>query len=161
MSAPDYVDVTADAPQTHNGSAQQHVVPNNDPTLDISHEHNHGHLHHSAHAEQGREDDMLYAKGTTLEKSTIPHQDPQDHDLHRRHLGNETKMATETVDAENGTLSPVRSEEDPQTHTLSSFYAKYRIFFHLFIWLLFTGLVWCSTFHHLPCLLQIAEIANS
>ena len=145
MSAPDYVDVTADVPHGHNSSVQQHVVPNNDPALDISREHNHGHLHHSARAEQGREDGVVYSKDTTSEKSTIPHQDAQDHDLHRRHLGNETKMATETVDAEKGTLSPVRSEEDPQTHTLSSFYAKYRIFVHLFIWLLFTGLVLVST----------------
>ena len=141
MSAPEYVDVTAKASHQHNASAQQRVVPNNNPALDISHEHNHGHLHHSAHAEQGRDDEVVYSKDTTFEKSSIPPQDPQDHDLHRRHLGNETKIATGAVDAEKGTLSPIRSEEDPQTHTVSTFYAKYRIFFHVFVWLLFTGLV--------------------
>ncbi len=155
MSAPEYVDVTAKAPHEHDVSVQQNVVPNNDPALDISHEHNHGHLHHSALVEQGREVGVVYSKGTTFEKSTIPHQDPQDHDLHRRRLANETKMVAEAMDAEKGTLSPVRSEEDPQTHTLSTFYAKYRIFFHLFIWLLFTGSVFRFSSTHLPTL-QVA-----
>lgn len=145
MSAPEYRDTAAEAPHehVHNASAQQHVIPNNDPVLDTSHEHSHGHLHHSTHAQQGRQDDVVYSQGTTFEKSTIPHQDPQDHDLHRRHLANETKMATGTVDPEKGALTPVRSEEDPQTHTVSTFYAKLRIFFHMFIWLFFTGSVVC------------------
>ena len=149
MSAPEYVDVTAKAAHEHNMSAQKHVMPNNDPALDMSHEHHHGHLHHSTHVEQGREDDVVYSKDTTLEKSAIPHQDPQDHDLHRRHLVSETKMATEDVDAEKGALSPIRSEEDPQTHTLSTVYTKHRVFFHLFIWLLFTGSVLPSSSQ--PC----------
>ena len=144
MSAAENVDVTAKAGHEHNASAQRHVIPNNDPALEKSHEHHHGHLHHSAHAEQGREDDTVYTKGTTFEKSTIPHQDPQYHDLYRRRLVSQTNMTTEAVDAEKGALSPVRSEEDPQTHTFSKFYAKYRVFFHFFTWLLFTGSVLCS-----------------
>ena len=159
MSAPEYVNVNAKAAHEHNASAQQHVIPNNDPALDILHEHHHGHLHHSAHAERGRDDDVIYSKGTTLEKNTIPHQDPQDHDLHRRHLVMETKMATEAVDAEKGALSPVRSEEDPQTHTLSTFYAKYRVLFHLFIWLFFTGSVLRSQSQ--PSLYSVAVIMTS
>lgn len=141
MAAPEYEDVTADIAHNHNASAQHHVAPNHDPALDISHEHQHPHLHHDVYAEHHRPDEVVYSQGTTFEKSTIPPQDPQDHDLHRRYHPNE-KMTADIVDAEKGTMSPLRSEEeDPKTHTMSTFYAKYRIFFHLVLWLFFTGSV--------------------
>ena len=150
MSKLEYQDVTADTLDGHNASAQHDVVPSTDPALEKSHEHHHGHLHHDARAEKGREDEVVYSKGTTFERSVIPHQDPQDHDLHRRHHPdlaeglnkghiNEKSAQTEIVDAEKGNLSPIRSEEDPQSHKFARFYATYRIFFHLFIWLVFTG----------------------
>ena len=150
MSKPEYADVTVDPLDGHNASAQHNVVLNTDPALEKSHEHNHGHLHHDARAEKGREDEVVYSKGTTFERSIIPHQDPLDHDLHRRHrpelaeglqVGqtNEKSAQMEVVDAEKGNLSPIRSEEDPQSHKFARFYARYRIFFHLFIWLVFTG----------------------
>lgn len=139
MAAPAYHDPTPTVGQTHNTSSQYHVRPNPDPALDLSHEHRHQHLHHDAFAEKGREDEVVYSKGTTFEKSTIPDESPLDHELHRRyHPG---KGEVEVGDTEKG-ISPVRyQEEDLQTHSFSNFYAKYRIFFHLFIWLLFTGYV--------------------
>lgn len=137
MAAPEHREPTHIAPHAHNSSPQHHVVPNLDPALEISNEHHHRHLHHDAFAEKGREDEVVYSKGTTFEKSIIPEESPQDHDLHRRR--HPEKGGVEVEDAEKG-VSPIRSEEaDPQTHTFSRFYAKYRIFFHLFIWLLFTG----------------------
>jgi len=139
MAAPDYHDPTQTVVQTHDTSSQHHVVPNSDPALETSHEHHHQHLHHDAFAEKGRQDEVVYSKGTTFERSNIPNESPQDHELHRRHHGE--KGGVEVGDAEKG-ISQVRyQEEDPQTHTFSSFYGKYRIFFHLFIWLLFTGYV--------------------
>ena len=141
MSAPEYNDITTDPPNNHNQSSQHDVVFNADPALNVDKEHHHGHLHHSANAEKGREDKVVYSKGTTFEKSTIPHQDPQDHALHRRAYQGDSKRDVEVADAEQDGLSPISSEEDPQTHTFSSFYSRYRIFFHLFVWLLFTGYV--------------------
>ena len=132
-------DPTQSAVRTHNTSAQRDVLPNSDPTLDTSNEHHHRHLHHDALAEKGREDEVVYAKGTTFDISTIPDESPHDRELRRRYHPEEGGI--EVGDAEKG-MSPVRSEdEDPKSHTLSRFYAKYRIFFHLFIWLLFTGYV--------------------
>ncbi|KAI9682247.1 MAG: hypothetical protein M1817_000301 [Caeruleum heppii] len=120
---------------------EPHRTPSSDAALDPSHEHHHGHLHHDANAEQGRIDDVAYSKGTTLDKSTIPNESPHDHDLHRRRPAD--KAALDLNDAEKGTYSPNASaepdERDPRDHKWSNFYARYRIFFHLLIWLVFTG----------------------
>lgn len=116
---------------THNASAQKHVALNNDPALDIAQEHKHGHLHHDAHATADRDDELTYSKGTTFERSTIPDQDPMDHNLHRRgHPEKETKVDYSIADAEKGEISsdPERfkghQEEDPRSHKLSNFYTK-------------------------------------
>ena len=144
MATPEYHDPAQTVPHTHNTSPQHRVVTNLDPALETAHEHHHRHLHHDAFAEKGREDEVIYSKGTTFERSTIPAESPQDHELHRRH--HPEKGTVDVGDAEKG-LSLVQSEEeDPQTHTFSRFYARYRIFFHLFIWLLFTGYVVSSCF---------------
>ena len=138
MSIPEYQDVTNIKPE-HNQSAQHDVTPNPDPALDTSHEHHHAHLHHDAHAEQGRHDEVVYSKGTTFEKGVIPDQQPHHH--RKSHQG-EVMETTQDVDTENGlTSDPSGEEEDPRHHSLSRFYAKYRIFAHLFIWLFFTGSV--------------------
>lgn len=143
MAAPDYHDPTQTVAQTHDTSPQRGVVPSSDPALEPSHEHHHQHLHHDAFAEKGREDEVIYSKGTTFETSIIPNESRRDHELHRRH--HPGKGDVEVGDAEKG-ISPMRyQEEDPQTHTFATFYGKYRIFFHLFIWLLFTGYVMPST----------------
>ena len=126
----------------HNASPQVGVEKNTDPALEYAHEHQHSHLHHSAAAMKGREEDVVYSKNTTDEPSTIPRADIMDDALHRRHV-TESKDGMHVHDAEKGGLSPsqTESEEDPRRHTLSSLYARSKIFVHLFIWLLFTGLV--------------------
>ncbi|KAF2839224.1 hypothetical protein M501DRAFT_992196 [Patellaria atrata CBS 101060] len=136
--------------RSHNASPQRDVFRNSDPALDISHEHQHTHLHHDSSAPRGRTDEPAYTTGTTAEKSIIPDQDPNDHALHRRlhsdkkdGAAQEKEMMGDAYDAEKGSISPTRNnmepEEDPKTHTVSNFYRKWRIFFHLFIWLFFTG----------------------
>ena len=129
------------ASHQHNTSLQHNVVPNNDPALDVAHEHRHDHLHHDADAERGRHDEVVYSKGTTDEKSTIPHQDLQDHDLARRKHEEAVKSTPVVYDnLPSAEKASSGSEElDPQTHTVSNFYRKYRLFFHLFIWMVFTG----------------------
>lgn len=124
-----------------------HVARNFDPALDVAHEHHHAHLHHDATAEKGRQDDIVYSTGTTSEPSVIPDQDPLDHALHRRHHPERKDIDMEKdnavdYDAEKGGISPISTsdqERDPQSHKFARFYARYRIFFHLFIALLFTG----------------------
>ena len=124
----------------HNASRQEGVETNPDLALNLSREHHHGHLHHSAAAEKGREDEVVYSKGTTFEKSNVPAESPQDHALHRRHAAGKSEMdVVDVMDAEKGPGSPMDEEEDPRAHTFSRFYAKYRWAFHIFIWLLFTG----------------------
>lgn len=124
----------------HNVSLQHNVEPNSDLALHYSREHQHQHLHHDARAEKGREDEVVYSKGTTFENSTVPDESPQDHELYRRHHAE--KNGTQVDDAEKGNIGPIiEQEEDPKTHTFSTFYARFRIYFHLFIWLFFTGYV--------------------
>ncbi|KAL8900001.1 MAG: hypothetical protein Q9192_001288 [Flavoplaca navasiana] len=141
MAIPDYSDATESKSAPHNSSAQQNVEKNNDPALNTANEHTHTHLHHTAHAEQGR-DEAEYSKGTTYEDSNIPSQDPHDQTFHRRRLPDASgpKLAPAVADTEKGNFSPDdRSNEDPRTHTFSTFYLKYRIYFHLFVWLFFTS----------------------
>lgn len=120
-----------------------------DPALDPAHEHTHGHLHHGAHAAHSGNDQPVYTIGTTDEPSVIPDPERQDH-LHRRHNGDaklneKTDGLAVSADVEKGGISPISTvapseeERDPQSHKWANFYAKYRIFFHLFFWLLMTG----------------------
>ncbi|KAL8836690.1 MAG: hypothetical protein Q9170_002822 [Blastenia crenularia] len=129
-----------DNTHSHNPSAQHHVQENHDPALDTANEHVHGHLHHATHAERDR-DKTMFSTGTTYEDSNIPSQDPHDQTIHRRHPADGVTIPPTIDDIEKGDLSgDLSSQEDPRTHTLSNFYLRYRIFFHSFVWLLFTGL---------------------
>ncbi len=119
--APDYIDVT-----DHNPSPQQDVIQNEEPAHQVPNEHHHDHMHHDIHPEKGREDEAIYSYGTN-------------HDLHKRRHADMAKEPAAAVDLDQGTMSLSRSEEDPQTNTFSNLYKRYRIFFHLFIWMVFTG----------------------
>ncbi|KAK6431753.1 hypothetical protein LTR95_012083 [Oleoguttula sp. CCFEE 5521] len=136
-------------------------LPAHDPALSASHQHTHGHLHHDTHGAHTGNDVPVYSKGTTDEPSVIPNPDHQDH-LHRRHLAS-SDIKSESSDpkvhnvhdVEKGGISPVSTlaeeeERDPQSHKFSNFYAKYRIFFHVFIWLFFTGWWIASLVLHRP-----------
>lgn len=123
----------------HDSSPQQIVIQNNDPALQNSHEHHRDHMHYNAHAEKGQGDEVNYSYGATFGEDTIPHQDSQDHDIPRRRHADMAKEPAAAVDLEQGTMSPSRSEEDPQTHPFSNFYKRYRTFFHLCFWIVFTG----------------------
>lgn len=120
MAAPQHHDATADVYDT---SVQHHEALNDD-----------------AHAEQGRDDELAYFKGTAAGKSTKPRQDSQHNDLHRRHHPQDYPKSAGSADAEKGAISSIPLEEDePQSHEGVGFYTKYRIFSHIFIWLFFTG----------------------
>ena len=121
---PNYVDLGGHSPSPHEG-----MIQNDDPALQNSNEHYQDHLH----------DIAIPCYGTTFEGTAIPNQNPQNHDLQKRRHSGMTKEPTTTMHPEQGTMNPIRSEEDPQTHIFSKFYQRYRIFFHLFLWIVFTG----------------------
>jgi len=81
----DIITSSSSSSVAHNSSPQTHVARNNDPALDISHEHHHAHLHHSAFAEKGREDEVVYTAGTTFERSMIPEPEPREKAMHQHH----------------------------------------------------------------------------
>lgn len=127
-------------------SAQQRgVLPNPDPALNPANEHRHPHLHHDPSVEKGRTDDVVYASDTKITEHYAAGSTVNDHELHHRGLGDKKVVAKEGSpsigDAEKGSLGAVRTseEEEPKRGKFSIFYAKYRIFFHIFIWLFFTG----------------------
>jgi hypothetical protein len=130
----------------HNPSRQEGVTENNDLALRYSHEHQHQHLHHGRTSISGRHDDILYAKGTTLDK----HVPTQDFSHHPHSVDAKDQLyggSSDSTDAEKGGLHATRvsttgtndGENAGRKYRFSTFYAKYKIFFHLFIWLLFTG----------------------
>lgn len=128
----------------HNPSAQKDVDTNPDLTLHYSHEHQHKHLHHNRASLAGRHDEVLYAAGTTFDKSNIGDQGPQDYQTHQLRQVHNQKSPEFVGDAEKGGVGPTRlesngSEDDGRKHRVSGTYSKYKIFVHLFIWLLFTG----------------------
>ena len=138
MATTEYIDVTDDTSGEQNSSSQDNARKSNDPALSGANEHHHGHLHHTAHAEQGR-DSPQYTKGTTYDKPNIPSGDLHIQALHRRSSPTDMKAPANIADAEKADLNNDPSDKDPRTHTLSNFYFKFRPIFHLFIWLLFTG----------------------
>ena len=126
----------------HNPSVQRGVDPNPDLALHYSHEHQHSHLHHGHRAsmQQDKTEHAVYAiDNDDRNNRDLLAKPGQDYTAHK--LRDENKEFGVT-DAEKGVVSPTRlsSEEgDGKKHRVSGFYKKYRIFFHLAIWLLFTA----------------------
>ncbi|KAK7720591.1 hypothetical protein SLS57_005370 [Botryosphaeria dothidea] len=126
----------------HNSSPQVNVVPNADPALDVSREHFHPHLHHDDHAEKGHKDEIAYTHGTTQDPPRIPVESELHHRTAYPEKNMEKNAAIDIDDAEKGSTSPVttaRGEEEKKRGPVGRFYSRFRIFFHLFIWLFFTG----------------------
>lgn len=107
----------------NNTLPQDVIAQNNDPDLDSAQQHHHGHLHHDGPAKEGGEDERAYSNGSPIDKSQIPDQITHDHDVHK-------SEGTHQNDVE---VDDSHSQKPP------GFYTRHRIFFHLFIWLFFTG----------------------
>lgn len=134
----------------HNPSLQKDVIENPDMTLHYSHEHQHNHMHHGRSSLVDRHDDILFAKGGAIDNRHDFIVD-QDHS-HHQHAMKPTVDAkdhvyseTSTSDPEKAGLETARIEtndtDDEQKHRFSRFYRKYKLFFHLFVWLVFTAYV--------------------
>lgn len=110
-------------------AARNHGVQSREPASEVAHEHAHS-----------RDDEAGYSKGTTLGKDAASDQELQPHDLHRRHPPEDSKVQPGISDPEKADLALGLPEEaDSRSGSFSKFYAKYRIVFHLGIWLFFTG----------------------
>ncbi|KIV81491.1 hypothetical protein PV11_03675 [Exophiala sideris] len=127
----------------HNPSKQSGVDENPDLTLHYSHEHQHNHMHHNRASLAGRHDEVLYAEGTTYDKSNIGDKGPQDYSTHHLKTGPVDEKDFVAMEAGKATMEgPLAtnvSEDEGRTHRVSRLYGKYKIFVHLFIWLFFTG----------------------
>ena len=140
MSTQGYLDMSQDR-QGHNNPARHHLVENDGAALGTSYDHNRRQLHHER-VELGHDHELAHSEDSTLEKGAFPHQDSHDPDLARRRHADPAKIAAGPVDNEKGpVMSDHYDEENSHSHTLSSYYARYRIFVHFLIWLLFTGSV--------------------
>jgi CNT family concentrative nucleoside transporter len=133
--------VMADLSHEHNSSPMPGVVRNPDPALDISREHHHEHLHHSALAEKGHSsaDHSSYTIGTTVDPSIIPDADRRGHAVHDIEKAGGLEYEEKNSLNKSRTGSDPEAEVDPQRHSASRYYRKYRVVVHVFIGALFTG----------------------
>lgn len=127
----------------HNNSPMPGVVRNDDPALDISREHDHQHVHHSARA--AHPDNVVYSTGTTDDKSTVPQPSAQDSHLHYRHHADEKHDLEKAGGYDYEIEKPTRTSSDPEEpekkpwYSPSVLYRKYRLIVHIFLGALFTG----------------------
>ncbi|EEY22861.1 sodium/nucleoside cotransporter [Verticillium alfalfae VaMs.102] len=121
-----------------------HLRRNSDPALEPVNQHQHAHLHHATGV---AEDNIVYAKGTGPQtippQSHLHHHDDtrasSEHDIEKAKLGGQSPP-----EYANGEKVGVIAHDDERSseHQPSksrTFYRRYRPFFHLFIFLLFTG----------------------
>ena len=72
--------------------AGSQVVHHVDPVLEPENQHHHAHQHHTAFAEEGRQDEVVYSKDAGFEKGIVPEQTP---------LGHGSKNSTDEEAGEN------------------------------------------------------------
>jgi len=150
------VPAMADVPREHNSSPMLGVHPNPDPALDVANEHHHAHKNHTAFAEKGRTDNVVYTTGTTPERGTVPHAIHPD-ELHHRHAhgDHDIEKTGAYYEAEKGSLdrrelSPHSDDEETRDERLKSqlglfyfliiFWRRWgRIVTHVFFGTLMTG----------------------
>lgn len=101
--------------------AGSQVVHHVDPVLEPENQHHHAHQHHTAFAEEGRQDEVVYSKDAEFEKGIVPEQTPLDHG------------SKNSNDEEAG-------EHFPAQRTWYRRVGKqWRHMAHAVVWLLFTG----------------------
>ncbi|EDU47489.1 NupC Nucleoside permease [Pyrenophora tritici-repentis] len=132
----------ADLRDRHNASPMPGVARNDDPALDIAHEHQHSHVHHSAHAVHP--DNIVYTTGTTAERPSKL----LDNQVHHPHRHIDEKRDIEKAGGYDSEVEKAtRSSSDPgvgETEKKSkwstgSLYRRFRLPVHIFLGMLFTG----------------------
>lgn len=112
-------------------SMEQSRGQNQEPAATALDEHSHGHLHRDPHVELDQKKEIGEHNSPTNQNSPASYDQAQPDDT--------KKHSSRVIGGEIQDLGHVTSDADPKGHSLSSFYVKYRIFFHLIIWLFFTG----------------------
>ncbi|KGO73329.1 Na dependent nucleoside transporter [Penicillium italicum] len=109
-----------DKPQEADPTGSQ-VMHHVDPVMEPENQHHHPHQHHTAFAEEGRQDEVVYSKDAQFEKGIVPEQSPLDHG------------SKNSTDEESG-------ENFPAQRTWYRRAEKHwRHLAHAVVWLLFTG----------------------
>lgn len=135
-----------DAWTEHNASPQVGVDRNPDPVLNVANEHVHPHKHHGASALKGEKpSDVVYSDGVDTNRNTNlldkPEQDYKTHTLNHTIDHNKETAVTgnDSIDhdVESGRLGSV--EKGQGQGYLSFYYSRYKIFFHLAIWGVWTA----------------------
>ena len=129
---------TSDA-RDNNPSPKQNVVKDGHTALQNSTEHHHDHVQDNIQSRKSQENDVAHSYDAASDGNTVHHRDSQDSERHRKRHADMRKELAVAVDPEQNNVGLSRFEEDAQSHTFSTFYKKYRVFFHLFIWAVFTG----------------------
>lgn len=141
--------------QPHDSSAQHNVIYEENGAFDSVQEFHTAHSHDGADAENEGEYDSQELKDTSLEPHAISHSIPQDHILQYQkedgHLHNRKeadpigKSVEDRSYTEHGRTSFGLGDEpileDLESRHGPTFYQRYRVSFHLIIWLFFTGFV--------------------
>lgn len=121
------------------------AAPVRDPALEPSHEHHHDHhINHTAFAEQGREDEVVYVKGEPGDTPHVPAPGPLDH-------GHCTQTDKEPIAGDIEALSGSDELGEPTWRgKVRRFVKRHRRHFvmclHAIIFMLFTGCVPCASF---------------
>ncbi|CBX97783.1 similar to H+/nucleoside cotransporter [Plenodomus lingam JN3] len=140
----------------HNSSPMPGVARNPDPALDISREHEHQHVHHSARA--AHPDNIVYTTGTTEDRSHVPNPTALDSHLHFRRQSDEKQAQPdlekdlekaggydyEVEKATNSSGEHISRNHEPEAekkpwYSPSVLYRNYRLPAHLLIAAFFTG----------------------
>ena len=131
---------TADDVHVRDGdvSLEQNMIHGDVSAPQSHNEHHPDHVHNNSYVEKGREDGAIYSHGTTFKESTFLHQDPQDHDLHRRRQSDPANETAAAVDPAQSMFYS-NAEGHSQIHIFSRSYKRNRIIFHLLIGVVFTG----------------------
>ena len=111
----------------HNTSMREHVDANDESTLARDHGYPQTHFHRGTNAKKDREDEVADSQ----EKRGNDGQ-PQEH-------ADFAEVSQDVVKSQQDSLPQSQSEEELKTRSLATFYKRYRLFVHLFIWLVFTG----------------------
>lgn len=117
------MDKTPNSTTTHDAGTQ--ISPYVDPALQPEHQHTHVHHNHTAYAEHGRQEEVVYTSDTAFEKGIVPDQTPLDH-ASKSHSQSEK-------DEETGESQPAKRSWYQRMRKHS------RHVIHAVIWLLFTG----------------------
>lgn len=130
-----------DNPNGHKNFEQTSGQWNENPASNVAHKHNQTQSHHGLPQSIKQDQDSGYPKGPTFEKDILANEGANDQAVYQHQDSTKSKLPADFIDSENGPPSLDHSERDSRARSFSKIYLRYRIIFHLLIWLLFTGSV--------------------